>query len=144
LIVNSINERVKYAVEKSTIKGFDLYLPLTSTILHFEKLNMISVFSNEYTMGYAQVLVKGKISLYASRMLEHIGTTADLEKYFTYILIRDDGKMFHFIHYSRRSLSKLFPGEKENYNLQLCKLHNKVRNEQQLIQAVGLFNILNK
>ncbi len=81
---------------------------------------------------------RAKRLLYASRKLQYIGSTNDLQTYYSYIIVKEDGTMFHFLNYSRRYIAKLFPEKKEIFKPQLRKHHNRVRNEDQLIQAIEL------
>ncbi len=142
LIVSSVSENVKLAVEKSTITGFDILKFNTDSVLHYKKLSFQAIFSNDYEDGYAQVLVSGKTSLYASRRLQHVGATNQLEKYYSYIIVKEDGTTIHFLIYSRRYIASLFPEKKGIFKPQLRKQRNRIKNEDQLIKAIKLYNTL--
>ena len=142
LIVSSLKEDVKLAVEKNTIKGFDIIMYKSDKILHYKKLNIKNILSSEYTVGYAQLLVSGKTSLYATRRLQQVGATNEIQTYYSYIIVKEDGTMFHFLHYSRRYIASLFPEKKVIFKSHLRKQHNRVRSEEQLIQAIELYNSL--
>ncbi len=47
LIVSSLDKGVKLAVEKSTIKGFDIQMYNSDKIFHYKKLNIKDIFSGE-------------------------------------------------------------------------------------------------
>lgn len=142
LIVSQLNDFVKLAVEKSTIKGFDIQMFNSDKILHYKKLRIKPIYSSGYEDGYAQLLVPGKTSLYASRRIQYVGATNEPRTYYSYIIVKDDGSMFHFLFYSRRYIASLFPEKKNIFKSQLRKQHNRVRNEDQLIQAIELYNSL--
>jgi len=142
LILPSADDRVKIAVEKSTLKGFDIRMFNSNKILHYIKLNIKDIFSNNYEEHYVQLLVSGKTSLYASRGLQHAVAANELRIYYSYILVKEDGTMFHFLTYSRRYITNLFPEKKNIFKQQLRKQRNRIRNEEQLILAIELYNLL--
>jgi hypothetical protein len=142
LIVSSTDKGIKVAVEKNTIKGFDINMFNSDKILHYKKIKIKIILSSEYVDGYAQLLVSGKTSLYAWRRLQHIGATDNLITHYSYIIVKEDGTMFYFLVYSRRYIASLFPEKKNIFKSQLRKQHNRVRNEDQLIKAVEFYNSL--
>jgi len=142
LVASEVSENVKLVVEKSTITGFDIKLFNSDSILHYIKLTYQDIFSSEFEDGYAQVLVSGKTSLYAVRRLQHIGATFNLEQNYSYIIVKEDGTIIHFLLFSRRYIAGLFPEKKSIFKSQLRKQSNRIRNETQLIKAIKLFNTL--
>jgi hypothetical protein len=142
LIVGSGDKGIKVAVEKNTIKGFDIKMFNSDKILHYKIIKIKPILSSDYIDGYAQLLVSGKISLYAWRRLQHIGSTFDYQTNYTFIIVREDGTMYHFANYSRRYIAGLFPEKKNVFKSQLRKQHNRVRNEAQLIKAIEFYNSL--
>jgi hypothetical protein len=142
LIVSAINENVKLAVERNTIDGFDIKMFNSDIILHYKRLPVKSLFSSEYNDGFLQVLVSGKVSLYAFRRIQHVGSTNDLQKYYSYVIVKEDGYSYHFLMYSRRYIASLFPEKKDIFKPQLRKQHNRIRDEQELIKAIELYNTL--
>jgi hypothetical protein len=142
LIIDIIDKNVRLAVEKNTIQGFDIKMFKSEKMLHYKTVNIKEFFSNEYHTALLQVLVAGKTSLYAYRRLQYVGQTYELQDNFSYIIIKEDGTMYHFIHYSRRYIASLFQEKKDVLKTQLRKQHNRVRDEDQLIKAIELANSL--
>jgi len=142
LVVNSITENINLVVEKSTIKGFDLQLFNTDKIIHYKRMSIQSLFSSDYNNAFLQVLVSGKTSLYAYRRLQQIGSTDDLQMFYSYVIVKEDGSSYHFLMYSRKFIASLFPEKIDIFKPQLRKRHNRIRNEEQLIKAIELINSL--
>lgn len=142
LVVSSINEDVQLVIEKSTIKGFDINKFNSDKILHYKKITIKNIYSGEYHEAFLQVLVSGKTSLYAYRKIQHVGSTNELQKYYSYVIIKEDGTVNHFLNYSRRYIASLFPEKKDIFKPQLRKQHNRVRDEEHLIKAIELYNSL--
>jgi hypothetical protein len=142
LIVSATDKGIKVAVEKNTIKGFDINMFNSNKILHYKKIKIKLFLSSEYVDGYAQLLVSGKTSLYAWRRLQNVGPTDNLQTHYSYIVVKEDGTIFHFLVYSRRYIASLFPEKKNVFKSQLRKQHNRVRNEDQLIKAIEFYNTL--
>lgn len=142
LVVSSVNENVQLVIEKNTIKGFDINLLNSDMILHYKKIKIRDIYSTEYHDAYLHVLVSGKTSLYAYRRIQHVGSTFDLETYYSYVIIKDDGSIYHFANFSRRYIAGLFPEKKEIFKPQLRKQRNRVRDEEHLIKAIELYNSL--
>ncbi len=142
LVVSAINENVKLVVEKNTILGFDIRMFNSDKMLYYKKISIKNLFSNENNDAFLQLLVSGKTSLYAFRRLQHIGSTNELQTYYSYVIVKEDGSVYHFLTYSRRYIAGLFPDKKDVFKPQLRKQRNRVRDEEHLIKAIELINTL--
>jgi hypothetical protein len=142
LIVDVIDNNVRLAVEKNTIQGFDIKMFNSDQMLHYKRINIKDFYTTGYHSAFLQVLVTGKTSLYAYRRLQYIGQTYDLEDNYSYILIKEDGTIYHFQNFNRRYIAGLFPEKKDILKSQLRKQHNRVRDEEHLIRAIEMVNSL--
>jgi len=138
----NLNKKAQLAVEKGTIKGFDIQLFTTNKMLHFTKLKINNLYSPGYEEHFVQILVAGKVSLYASRKLHNLVSSNQLETSYFYILVKEDGSSTQFQNFSRRYIVNLFPDKENIFRPSLKKQKNRVRTEEQLIKAIELYNSL--
>jgi hypothetical protein len=142
LIISSKNPDHKLVVEKYTIQGFDIGMINSDLKLQYRRMNIREKYSFENHDAFLQVLVTGKINLYAYRKLIKSNEPNRIARYYNYFIQKEDGSMINIIELSRQSIIRLFPEKTEIHRSQLRKTHNRLRSETDLIRAIELFNML--
>lgn len=142
LIINSKNPAFKLAVEKYTIQGFDMGTPDSDPIFMFRRIKVKEKLSTEFQDLFLQVLNQGKNTLYVYRKLTKSVTLNKIVRNYVYYIKKEDGSLVSFVKPSRKTIIKLFPEKADFYLVRLRRMHNHVRNEEQLINAVDVLNSL--
>ncbi len=142
-------------VDKLLVSKFTLRMPLTHDTVTFKRIEPGT--KNDYGPDgiFAQVLAEGEYSLYAMRKIENTGernivqnerrvTLPVLEPRPVYI-IRCPGNLYHRLQRIRRqNFINLMPEIGNELRVALQERRNRVRSEEDLIEAVLIANQLKK
>jgi hypothetical protein len=142
LIIDSKNPAIKLTVEKYTIQGFNMEILNSDRIIRFRRIRVKGKHLTDYQDVFLQVLLSGKNTLYVYRKLTKTLQVNGIVRNYVYFLKREDGSMASFVKPSRKSLLDLFPEKRDLFRMHLRKIHNHVRNEEQLILALDMINSL--
>jgi len=142
LIIDSKNPVIRLAVEKNTIQGFDMETMNSDHIFKFRRIRVKGKHIADYQDVYLQVLIAGRNTLYIYRKLTKTLALNEIARNYVYFIKKEDNSMVSFVKPSRKTITRLFPEKADQYRSALRKQHNRVRNEEQLINAVGTFNSL--
>jgi hypothetical protein len=142
LILGSKNPDQKLVVEKYTIQGFDIGTINSDLKLRYRRISIREKYTTENHDAFLQILVSGKINLYAYRKLIKSNLPNKIENNYSYFIRKEDGSMINFYRLSRQKILIMFPEKSELYRTQLRKSHLRVRDEAGLIKAIELLNRL--
>jgi hypothetical protein len=142
LIVDSKNPAIKLAIEKYTIKGFEMGTLNSDPVYRFRRIKVNRNNSGDHQDVFLQELISGKNTLYVYRKLSQDHQLNRIIRNYIYFIVREGDSMVSFTKHSRKTILKLFPENAAMLRLRLRKIHNRVRNEEQLIRAVEVVNSL--
>jgi hypothetical protein len=141
-------------VDKQLVKSFKISHNDNTTTDFFRKIKIKRWFSFDTSIVYMHVLAEGKLSLYVSRKIIQMSNSLDFIPKYEYYLYKDSN--FIVFKPNRFNLLKnmnsekgtvncnkkdtVIYSEKETMKLILRKNHLKVRNENQLIKSIDIFN----
>jgi hypothetical protein len=141
-------------VDKHLVKSFKIYHNDNTTSDFFRKIKIKRWFSFDTSIVYLHVLAEGKLSLYVSRKIIQMTNSMEFVPKYEYYLYKDS----NFIVFKPNRFNLLenlnsekgtvkcnkkdtgIYSEKETMKLILRKNHLKVRNEDQLIKSIEIFN----
>jgi hypothetical protein len=138
-------------LDRNLIEKFCLYLPGNPEPLVFERITKRpDVHQGTYDV-FAHSLFKGRISLYAIRqivkkrdVIEKRGKAralfAEIEPKHSYFLILDCGMAVIIDKSRRKSIYNAFPEFREELRSALTDSRNRLRDENEMIEAVRLIN----
>lgn len=140
-------------LDKESVTGFILHDSVSGISYSFEKINIREELISEPVEVYAQLLCKGKLSLYAYRQVRKSGSEQEPgNRYVIYKFERRDSYYFSdnghilpgFRSITRRNVLKNFPGRKEQIITHL-KAGNlsRIRTEKELIRFTEIVNSTN-
>jgi len=142
LIIDSRDPDFRLAVEKHTIRGFDLEIMNSDHLFKFRRIKVEGMHVSDHGDLFLQVLISGKNTLYVYRRLTKTLELNGIARSYVYLIKKEDDSMVSFVKPSRKTITKLFPEKMDLYRSGLRKQHNPVRTEEQLIDAVRMINSL--
>jgi hypothetical protein len=142
LIIDSKNPAIKLAVEKYTIQGFEVGTLHSDPVYRFRRIKVNRNYSGDHQDVFLQELNPGKNTLYVYRKLSEDHQLNRVVRNYIYFITREGGSMISFTKPSRKTILKLFPENAALLRIRLRKIHNRVRNEEQLINAINVLNSL--
>jgi hypothetical protein len=142
LIIDSKNPAIKLAVEKYTIQGFEMGTLNSDPVYRFRRIKVNRNNSGDHQDVFLQELISGKNTLYVFRKLSEDHQLNRIVRNYIYFIAGEGGSMISFTKPSRKTILKLFPENAALFRIRLRKTHNRVRNEEQLINAVEVLNLL--
>ncbi len=142
-------------LDKYLVRKFNLRMPLTADTVTFRRIEPGLNGSYGPDGIFAQVLVEDDCSLYVFRKIENTGernivqnerrvTLPVLEPRPVYIIRNPDNSYNSFQRIRRQTVINLFPGISDELRRELLETRNRVRNEEDLIEAVLIANHLKK
>jgi hypothetical protein len=125
-------------IENTTVQGF--YIQTTEGKVFFRRMKIKYWFQPDSTIGYAQVLAEGKISVYVHRRIEQNSSGTQLHKVYTYFMKLPDGKLYP-LNANRSSFLSLLPTKQEEFKAILKSEHLRCKDDEQLAKAAELYNL---
>lgn len=103
--------------------------------------------------NYFRILYEGNVSLMVYQKVKKAGDVAEytsegplihtkVEPDPAYFIFLDDGRSFLINKFNRRTFYRIFPGYKEELRKQFRQQHLRIRNEQELIEAIRIIEDL--
>jgi hypothetical protein len=125
-------------VDKQLVKSFKIYDRDNISSNFFRKFKIKRWFSFDTVVVYMQVLAEGKLSLYVSRKVIQMSNSQEFVSKYEYYLYKDG----NFIPFkpNRVYFLQILGSEKEKMKSILRTNHLRVRQENQLIKAVEIYN----
>jgi hypothetical protein len=125
-------------VDKQLVKSFKIYHNDNSTTDFFRKIKIKRWFSFDTSIVYMHVLAEGKLSLYVSRKIIQMSNSQEFVPKYEYYVYKDNN--FMLFKPNRVYFLQIMGSEKQKMKLILRTNHLKVRQENQLIKAIEIFN----
>jgi hypothetical protein len=132
---NAIEQSI---VENTTVQGF--YIQSKEGKVFFKRMKIKYWFQPDSTIGYAQVLAEGKISLYVHRRVETNSSGTQLHKAYSYFMKLPDGRLYP-INANRNSFLSLLPSKQKEFKAVLKSEHLRCKDDEQLAKATQLYNL---
>lgn len=142
-------------LDKGLIDGFRLFDAAGKQWIAFEQIEISDPLTGARKTVFAQLLLQDHLSLYAYRYVRETGATASVMQGGQLIQRRVIGPEYQFflldengesqrIQMNRRNFLQLLPEKRQELRRELRRNRNRIRNEQQLVSAVKLLNVLYK
>lgn len=136
-------------IDKQMVKSFTLELPHLQEELYFENITFKPWFEANPMNIFAQILHQGEIKLLAHRRvsikgeeIENLGSAlvarAKLEPAPVFYVLMPDGQVHSIRQINRRAISRIFPEHAGQIREALRRNNNRLRNEQDLIEAIKI------
>lgn len=137
-------------LDKLLLSGFTVINDDSGNIIEFKRIKTVNETGREQDI-FARLLYENSISLYSRRVFRESGsikTTRLDNRLVSRISLMSDHKYFLVLEdatvipvsRNRRSLYNAFPGKRIEIRSTLRRNRNRIRNEADLIEAVGLIN----
>jgi hypothetical protein len=136
-------------VDKQMVKSFSMELPYLQEELYFENITFKPWFEANPMNIFAQILYQGEIRLLAHRRvsrkgeeIENVGSAlvarAKLEPAPVFYILMPDGQAHAIRQINRRAIYRIFPEHANQIRDALRRNNIRLRNEQDLIEAVKI------
>lgn len=138
-------------INRNLIEKFTLYLPGNPEPLVFERMPLKSALYQRTGDVFAHSLLKGTISLFAIRQIvkkrdviekrgNARGLFTEIEPQHIYFIILPCGRVAIIDKSPRKSLYRAFPEFREELRSAFTDSRNRLRNENEMIEAIRIIN----
>lgn len=129
-------------IEKDYVKQFGIQMD-NGQMANFRKIKIKNWYSSDSVYAYVQVLAEGKMNLYAWWNIVYSSQNNEYANNFFYYIQHGNQKL-EGVTFKKKHLLKLVDERKDELKSALGKERNRVKNIEQLTNAVKLYNGLFK